>query len=58
MMRVNFSARWGCASRERDGLALNISITKYDSTLYIGMDEVLAYYACTFEDSDLHFHFQ
>ena len=23
-------------------------ITKYDSTLYIGTDEVLAHYACTF----------
>ena len=33
-------------------------ITKYGSTLYIGMDEVLANYACTFENSDLHFHFQ
>ena len=33
-------------------------ITKYSSTLYIGMDEVLAHYACTFENSDLHFHFQ
>ena len=33
-------------------------ITKYGSTLYIGMDEVLAHYACTFEHSNLHFHFQ
>ena len=33
-------------------------ITKYSSTLYIGMDEVFAHYACTFENSDLHFHFQ
>ena len=33
-------------------------ITKYGSTLYIGMDEVLAHYACTFEYLDLHFHFQ
>ena len=33
-------------------------ITKYGSTLYIGMDEVLAHYACTFENSNLHFHFQ
>ena len=33
-------------------------ITKYGSTLYIGMDEVLAHYACTFEISDLHFYFQ
>ena len=32
--------------------------TKYGSTLYIGMDEVLAHYACTFEILDLHFHFQ
>ena len=36
----------------------DIYITKYGSTLYIGMDEVLAHYACTFENSDLHFHFQ
>ena len=35
-----------------------LSITKYGSTLYIGMDEVLAHYACTFEISNLHFHFQ
>ena len=33
-------------------------ITKYGSTLYIGMNEVLAHHACTFENSDLHFHFQ
>ena len=33
-------------------------ITKFGSTLYIGMDEVLAHYACTFENSKLHFHFQ
>ena len=34
-------------------------ITKYDSTLYIEMDEVLApHYACTFENFNLHFHFQ
>ena len=24
----------------------------------IGMDKVLAHYACTFENSNLHFHFQ
>ena len=24
----------------------------------IGMDEVLAHYACTFKNSNLHFHFQ
>ena len=35
-----------------------LHITKYSSTLYIGMDEVLAHYACTFETSDLHFNFQ
>ena len=33
-------------------------ITKYGSTLYIGMDEVLAHYAGTFKNSNLHFHFQ
>ena len=27
------------------------------ATLYIRMDKVLAHYACTFENSDLHFHF-
>ena len=33
-------------------------ITKYDSTLYIGMvHKVLAHYVCTFEILDLHFHF-
>ena len=36
-----------------------LCITKYGSTLYIiGMDEVLALYACTFELSNLYFHFQ
>ena len=39
-------------------LANHQYITKYGSTLYIGMDKVLAHYACTFENSDLHFHFQ
>ena len=24
----------------------------------IGMDDVLAHYACTFKNSNLHFHFQ
>ena len=33
-------------------------ITKYGSSLYIGMDDVLAHSACTFENSNLHFHFQ
>ena len=38
---------------------ISCNITKYGSTLYIiGMDEVLAHYACTFEILDLHFHFQ
>ena len=32
------------------------SANEYGSTLYIGMDEVLAHYACTFENSDLHSH--
>ena len=30
------------------------AVTKYGSTLFIGMDEVLAHYACTFENSNLH----
>ena len=33
-------------------------ITKYASTLYIGMDEVFQHHAHTFEKSDLNFHFQ
>ena len=37
-------------------LLLIIHITKYGSILYIGMDEVLAHYACTFENSNLHTH--
>ena len=32
---------------------MKVLITKYSSTLYIGMDEVLDY-ACTFKNSDLH----
>ena len=34
------------------------SITKYGSTLYIEMNEVLAHYGCTFENSNLQFNFQ
>ena len=34
-----------------------VLFTKYGSTLYIGMEEVLAHYACTFKNSNLHFHF-
>ena len=37
---------------------VGMTITKYGSTLYIRMDEVLAHYACTFKNSNLHFHFQ
>ena len=37
---------------------LCIYITKYGSTLYIGMDEVFQHRAHTFEKSDLKFHFQ
>ena len=33
-------------------------ITKYGSTLYIGMDMVFQHHAHTFEKSDLNFHFQ
>ena len=33
-------------------IVLHVKITPYGSTLYIiGMDEVLAHYACTFENS-------
>ena len=35
-----------------------IVITKYGSTLYIGMDEVFQHHAHTFEKSNLNFHFQ
>ena len=31
-------------------------ITQYGSTLCIGIEEVLAHYACTFENSNLHFY--
>ena len=34
------------------------NITKYGSTLYIGMDEVFQHHAHTFEEFDLNFHFQ
>ena len=37
---------------------MSIAQSTHGSTLYIGMDEILAHYACTFEISDLHFHFQ
>ena len=33
-------------------------ITKYGSTLYIGMDKVFQHHAHKFEKSDLNFHFQ
>ena len=36
----------------------NVCITKYGSTLYIGMDEVSQHHAHTFEKSNLNFHFQ
>ena len=36
---------------------LFVIITKYGSTLYKGMDEILAHYACTFKNSAFHFHF-
>ena len=45
------------ANMLQNSMKETINITKYGSTLYIGMDEVLAHYACTFENSDLHFHF-
>ena len=35
-----------------------VNITKYGSTLYIGMDEVFQHHAHTFEKSDLDFQFQ
>ena len=35
----------------------SLLITKYGSTLYIGMDEVFQHYAHTFEKSNLNFHF-
>ena len=38
--------------------AVSISQSTVVATLCIGMDEVLAHYACTFENSNLHFHFQ
>ena len=38
-------------------MAVCTTITKYGSTLYIGMDEVFQHHAHTFEKSDLNFHF-
>ena len=35
-----------------------LCITKYGSTLYIGMDEVLQHHGHTFEKSNLNFWFQ
>ena len=35
-----------------------IDITKYGSTLYIGMDEVSQHHGHTFEKSNLNFQFQ
>ena len=32
-------------------VVLTNTITKYGSTLYIGMDKVLAHYACIFKNS-------
>ena len=52
---INYSTSCNCSQITKK---LSTTITKYDSTLYIGMDEVLAHYACTFENSNLHFHFQ
>ena len=39
-------------------IILHMAITKYGSTLYIGMDEVFQHHAHTFEKSNLNFHFQ
>ena len=45
-----------------DGVSIwakfNGHITKYGSTLYIGMDKVFQHHAHTFEKSNLNFHFQ
>ena len=53
---INSGAFWD-AFPAWQGTHTNHGITKYGSTWYIGMDEVLAHYACTFENSDLHFNF-
>ena len=43
---------------ERERESTYFLLSQSTVTLYIGMDEVLAHYACTFENSNLHFHFQ
>ena len=40
------------------GVFFYIYITKYSSTLHLGMEEVFQHHAHTFEKSDLNFHFQ
>ena len=53
-----FLLHFVCTQNELKYHCVMLAITKYGSTLYIGMDEVLAHYACTFKNSNLHFHFQ
>ena len=47
-----------CTGEKQHSNYLTVFITKYGSTLYIGMDEVFQHHAHTFEKSDLKFHFQ
>ena len=49
---------WREANNLGSHLSMHIYITKYGSTLYIGMDEVFQHHAHTFEKSNLNFHFQ
>ena len=43
---------------KKDNMFCALKLLQGTVVLYIGMDEVLAHYACTFENSDLNFHFQ
>ena len=49
---------WTVETQLSEELVCKFSITKYGSTLYIGMDEVFQHRAHTFEKSNLNFHFQ
>ena len=49
---------WSRVGKYVVGIMCAYTITKYGSTLYIGMDEVFQHHTHTFEKSDLNFHFQ
>ena len=43
---------------DKDIMFCALKLLQGTVVLYIGMDEALAHYACTFENSDLNFYFQ